>query len=216
MRSITNNIRRTTQDMDIDFIRYSLSDESIDNFITKLNCIDGISITRVGKIEELNQQDYNGKRVNVHIKDTYGNIIESKIDLGVHKHIEIEQEEYCFDIAFDDEGASLLINTREQMFVEKLRSLLKFGTFSTRYKDIYDMYFQCGRMNKQKLLKCLHIFVLDDKRMRENTMNDILRRLKSIFSDKMYKDRVYKSDKRWIDTNIDEVFARIITYLNDF
>ncbi len=216
MRSITNNIRRTTQDMDIDFIRYSLSDESIDNFITKLNCIDGISITRVGKIEELNQQDYNGKRVNVHIKDTYGNIIESKIDLGVHKHIEIEQEEYCFDIAFDDEGASLLINTREQMFVEKLRSLLKFGTFSTRYKDIYDMYFQCGRMNKQKLLKRLHIFVLDDKGMRENTMNDILRRLKSIFSDKMYKDRVYKSDKRWIDTNIDEVFARIITYLNDF
>ena len=38
MRSITNNIRRATQDMDIDFIRYSLSDESVDNFIAKLNC----------------------------------------------------------------------------------------------------------------------------------------------------------------------------------
>lgn len=30
MRSITNNIRRVTQDMDIDFIRYSLSDASVD------------------------------------------------------------------------------------------------------------------------------------------------------------------------------------------
>lgn len=33
----------------------------------------------------------------------------------------LSQEEYCFDIAFDNEGASLLINSREQMFSEKLR-----------------------------------------------------------------------------------------------
>ena len=47
MRSITNEVRRATQDMDIDFIRYSLADESIDRFIEKLNTIDGITITRV-------------------------------------------------------------------------------------------------------------------------------------------------------------------------
>lgn len=57
-----NNIRRATQDMDIDFIRYSLSDESVDSFVTKLNCIDGITITRVGRIEALSQQDYKGNR----------------------------------------------------------------------------------------------------------------------------------------------------------
>ncbi len=57
--------------------------------------IEGITITRVGRIEELSQQDYKGKRVNVHIKDTRGNLIESKIDLGVHKYMKIEQEEYC-------------------------------------------------------------------------------------------------------------------------
>jgi len=43
-----------------------------------------------------------------------------KIDLGVHKHFDIEQEENCFDIAFDDDGASLLINSSEQMFSEKI------------------------------------------------------------------------------------------------
>jgi len=31
--------------------------------------------------------------------------------------------------------ARLLINSYEQMLAEKLRSLLKFGPFSTRYKD---------------------------------------------------------------------------------
>lgn len=46
MRSITNDIRRATQDLDIDFIRYSLEDKSIDFFIEKLNCIREIRIKR--------------------------------------------------------------------------------------------------------------------------------------------------------------------------
>lgn len=44
-------------------------------------------------------------------------------------------------IEYDDEGASLLINSNEQMLSEKLWSLLKFGTFSTRFKDIYELCF---------------------------------------------------------------------------
>ena len=68
----------------------------------------------------------------------------------------IEQEEYCFDIAFDDSG------------------------------------------------------------MRENDMSAILKRLKFVFRDKIYKDRVDKSDKRWLDTGIDEVFDSILKYLNEF
>ena len=54
---------------------------------------------------------------------------------------QIEQEEYCFDITYDDEGASLLINSNEQMLSEKLRPLIKFGTFSTRFEDIYELCF---------------------------------------------------------------------------
>ena len=40
MRGKTNNSRRATQDVDLDFIRYSLSDEAIDSFVRKLNCIE--------------------------------------------------------------------------------------------------------------------------------------------------------------------------------
>ena len=93
MRSMTENVRRATHDMDIDFIQYSLSDESIDVFIDKINCLEHVNIVRVGDIEELSQQDYNGKRVYIKITDNLGNGIESKIDLGVHRHLEIEQEE---------------------------------------------------------------------------------------------------------------------------
>lgn len=63
MRNITGDARRATQDLDFDYIRYSLSEESIQSFIRKLNCIDGISISIDGEIEELSQQEYRGKRV---------------------------------------------------------------------------------------------------------------------------------------------------------
>ncbi len=107
MRSKTGNIRRATQDIDIDFIRYSLDDDSIICFISKLNCIDGISFKILEDIEDLKHQDYYGKRVYVGIIDLEGNNINSKIDLGVHKNLSIEQEEYCFDVCIQEDGASL-------------------------------------------------------------------------------------------------------------
>lgn len=61
MRSVSKDARRATQDIDMDFIRYSLSDKAIDNFLGKLNCLDGITIERTGTITELKQQDYHGK-----------------------------------------------------------------------------------------------------------------------------------------------------------
>lgn len=81
MRSISHNVRRATQDMDIDFIRYSLSDESIRLFIQKLNCIEDIHISQTGMITELKQQEYHGKRVHIEISDKEGDSIQGKIDL---------------------------------------------------------------------------------------------------------------------------------------
>ena len=151
MRSLSEDARRATVDLDIDFIRYSLDDVMIRKFIDKINCLDGIDIAVVDAIEELKQQDYRGKRVYVQITDTEGNQLNSKIDFGVHKYLEIDQDEYCFGVCFDEEGASLLINSREQMFAEKIKSLLKFGTYSTRYKDIFDLCYLARGVRKDKL-----------------------------------------------------------------
>lgn len=213
MRSKTNNIRRATQDLDIDFIKYSLSDSSIDLFIEKVNNIEGIKFIRIGNIEELNQQDYHGKRVFIKIIDTTGYELISKIDLGVHKKFEITQEEYCFDISFISDGASLLINTNEQMFSEKLRSLLKFGPASTRYKDIFDMYYLLAYIDRDKLQICLDSYIYHDDGMRENNINDIINRMRMTFNAKMYQKRIRTFDKKWIDANIDDIFKAIMNFL---
>lgn len=55
MRSITGDVRRATRDIDFDFIKYSIDEPSIRNFIDKLNCLEGISIKISGPIEELSQ-----------------------------------------------------------------------------------------------------------------------------------------------------------------
>ena len=201
MRSKTNNVRRATQDLDIDFIRYPLTDTAIDSFIEKLNCLNGIKIGKIGNIEELKQQDYKGRRVHVQIEDENGFKIQSKIDLGVHNRLEIEQEEYCFDIAYDNEGASLLINSNEQMFAEKLRSLLRFGPLSTRVKDVFDLYY-------------LKDYIFHDEKMRENQGSDIVRRLTRTFKDKDYVSYLEKSDKRWIDEDISVVLNGLLEFAN--
>lgn len=165
MRSITNNNRRATRDIDLDFIHYSLSDESIRTFVNKLNCIEGLSIEIEGEIKELKHQDYHGKSIGIVIRDEYGNTVRSKIDIGVHKHFEIEQELYCFDVCMDDNGASLLKNGNEQSFVEKLRSLLIFGPNSRRYKDVYDMYYLKDSADEQKMCSIIQNLIIDDPGM---------------------------------------------------
>ena len=107
MRNISNDVRRATVDLDFDFIKKSISDDSIKLFVNQLNTVSDVTITIIGKIEELKQQDYKGKRVHISISDGNGLALTSKMDIGVHKDLDITQEEYCFDICFQDDGARL-------------------------------------------------------------------------------------------------------------
>ena len=214
MRGITRNSRRATQDMDLDFIRYSLDDRAIIRFIDSLNCLDGISIAISGNIEELSQQEYHGKRVYITITDTDGFTIRSKIDLGVHARLELEQDTYCFDVCMDNLGASLLINSKEQIFTEKLRSLLRFGAFSTRYKDVFDLCYLIDVVDTKRLLNHFETCIFSDQSMRENNMSDIVSRIGSTFSNGSYFSRLRRSQSaNWLNIPVDEAVKRILAFL---
>lgn len=214
MRSITGSTRRATQDMDLDFIRYSLSNEAILTFIEKLNCLEGITIRIDGEITELSQQEYNGKRVLVTIEDNTGHSFKSKIDLGVHKYVQIDQDEYCFDVCLDDVGASLLINSKEQIFTEKLKSLLRFGPLSTRYKDIFDLCYLSEHVHRDRLMKCINTYIFSDSSMKENDITAIRKRVERTFSDKLYRQNIERSVRfNWLGIKVDEAFSKITSFL---
>ncbi len=90
IHNLSKDIRRATRDIDLDFIKYSLDDISIFNFINKLNKVnDEIKITVNGTIEKLHHQDYEGKRVNIMLNDKYNNILETKLDIGVNTFLKL-------------------------------------------------------------------------------------------------------------------------------
>jgi predicted nucleotidyltransferase component of viral defense system len=207
MHNISNDIRRATRDLDIDFIRYSLEEDSIKNFINALNNgEDNIKIEIIGKIMPLHHQDYDGKRVHIKINDDYGNTMFTKLDIGVHKLFELNQDEYCFDMSLINKKVNLLINSKEQIFVEKLKSLLKMGIRSTRYKDLFDFYYliNIAGLDKEKVIKSIEILIFNDNIMRENSMLDIFNRLNSILKSRRYLNNLNNSVVNWLDIPIDD------------
>lgn len=64
MRSLSKNARRATQDLDIDFIKYSLEDESVQRFIQKekntelydLRILKNAYLEQISKLQEENMK----------------------------------------------------------------------------------------------------------------------------------------------------------------
>jgi len=218
MHNISNNIRRATRDLDLDFIKYSLEDSAILNFIKELNSTDdNIKIKVIGKIEPLHHQDYNGKRVNIQIEDEFKNILQTKLDIGVHKLFDLEQEEFCFCFDLYENSANLLINSAEQIFTEKLKSLLKLGFRSTRYKDLFDFYYliENNKLHKEKLIKCIDLLIINDENMKENSINDIVKRIESTLNSQRYRNNLNNPKVNWLDISIEKAIETVLDYINN-
>lgn len=219
MHNISKDKRRATRDIDFDFIKYSIDDESLRMFINKLNNVnDEIDIVINGSIEKLSYQDYDGKRINISLIDKESYRIDSKLDIGVHKDFDLEQEEYCFQIDSLDENITLFINPCEQIFVEKLKSLLKFAYTSTRYKDIFDFYYliKHGNLNRNKLDNYINKLIFNDEFIPANSFEDVYHMLNIIFNNKRFVSNLKNLKVNWIDVSIDEVIFTILNYIETF
>lgn len=142
------------------------------------------------------------------------NQIETKIDIGVHKNLDIKQEEYMFNFEVFNNSMTLLINTKEQIFVEKLSSLLKHGIRTTRYKDVYDFYYLIteGNMHKSLLLKLINIYCISDN-SRINTTTEIANELGKIFNSPSFRKNVQSSRYNWIEEDTMIVLNTILDFI---
>jgi len=216
MQHLSGDSRRATQDFDLDFIRYSLSDESIKSFVDKLSeQSDDISISITAPLEDLKHQDYKGKRAYISISDNTGVNINTKLDIGVHKNLSMEQDSYCFDLSKLDDSVTLLINTKEQILVEKLKSLLRFGVLSTRYKDIFDMYWlaEYGNLNKEITMTDIALIVYGDKTMNYKKPTEILSRLETVLNDTKFINLIAKHKRHnWLDITPEQVAKDLLSF----
>ena len=214
MSGLTNVVRRATMDMDVDFLHYSLSDAAIRRFVSRLNWISGCKIAISRPIKTLKQQEYKGKRVYVSVEDAKGSSIETKIDIGVHTRAEVEQSEFGFKVVTRGGTVQLLVNNKEQIFVEKLKSLLRFGSASTRFKDVFDMYYLSSRIRKTVLRTYMKLYIYEDAKMRESDAAGVVRRLQRIFANRRYMEQLADPVYAWIDESPNDVTARLVDFLS--
>ena len=213
MSGITDLIRRATMDMDVDFLRYSISNASVRHFIAVLNRVSDCRIQIVGRIIELKHQDYHGKRLFLKITDGHKVSVKTKLDIGIHTWSDVRQSDFDFKIVTDASSVSLQTNPKEQIFVEKLKSLLRIGPVSTRFKDVYDMYYLRTRVRKGILRKTIQTHIFEDDKIRERNTTGIISRLERIFKDKGFLKGLHTPASAWLDVPTEEVTKTVVDFL---
>ncbi len=213
MMQLSKDKRRATNDLDIDFIRYSLDDKAIKIFIEKMNDND-IKLV-IKNIKKLRHLDYNGKRIYLDIIDSYNNKLSTKIDLGVHKYFDLEQENMYFDLNIINDSVSLLANSREQIFTEKLKSLLRFRITSTRYKDIFDFYYLINDKDfkKEKCLTYIEKLIFLDKNISINNISDLYKILVQTLNNRQFKNMLKQANNNWLGLPVDDVIENILKFI---
>ena len=107
------------------------------------------------------------------------------------------------------------INSKEQIFTEKLRSILRFGPLSTRFKDVFDMCYLSDYVDHQRLEQCMNTYIFSDPDMRENDMDAIRVRVQRTFADRTYRQRLERShSSNWMGITVSEALERITEFLN--
>lgn len=215
MYNLTNDKRRATIDIDLDLIRIYLADDNLYKIFTshKLRGID-IIVDTFG-ITDLKHQDYKGKRIPIIIRDTFNNEISTKIDIGVHTEYNIMQDELYFNTCIDKEQIKLLVNSKEQIFVEKIIPIIKFGSLSTRYKDFYDLYWliKNGNLNNDEVVKIMEDKIFSYSINNIKNIEELINLIEIILSNNKYLEKLNDRKNNWIEIDDDILKKTIVDYL---
>lgn len=214
MCELTKDIRRTTMDIDIDFVHCSISEASIRKVVARWARLTGFDISIFGTILDLRQEDYRGKRVYLDISD--GSIrkpVRTKVDIGVHIYKDLRQVERRFGALSDEKRATLFSNSCEQMFAEKLLSLIRHGVMSTRTKDVFDLHYLSGIVNRRRLKPFVNALILQNGKC---PLRDPVRIMDSIgktFGSKRFLRDMASPKSNWLGLPPAKVTSDVLAYL---
>lgn len=203
MSALTKDLRRATMDMDIDFIHHPISEAGVRRFVSRMNrAVPEFEIAIRGQIVDLKHEDYRGKRIFLTVRDeSIPRGMRTKMDIGVHTHETIKQVDVRFEMASGAGTAELQANSKEQIFAEKLLSLLRHGVVSNRPKDIFDLCYLSGKVSVPKLRIYVAELIYGNKRCRANNKDDVLKALDITFSTRAFLRRLNNSKANWLQTD---------------
>ena len=79
------------------------------------------------------------------------------------------------------------------------------------------MYYlaQLSGMSWDKLRTCIKLLILDDAGMRENTPEEILRRMQRTLNNRSYRQKLSRARKNWLDVDSDTVLEQLLSFLEN-
>ena len=96
------------------------------------------------------------------------------------------------------EKAELQANSNEQMFVEKLASLLRHGALSNRPKDIFDMYYLSSRVRLKVVRRYVSVLVYSSRRCPIADKRGMVDSLRRTFGSARYMRKLASARINWL------------------
>ena len=92
--------------------------------------------------------------------------------------------------------------------------MLRFGIRTTRYKDIFDIYYLINKteINKEDLLNIMNTLIIKNSTMRENNIGDIINNLDTILNNNIFKRSLSDARNNWLDISVEQVINNVIDY----
>lgn len=215
MYQLTKEIRRSTEDVDVDLIKLSIENERLIAVFNEIGSIkDGLDIqfeVNKDKITNLNHETYEGKRLILIFTDNTNDKLTLKLDIGVHKRQQIEQDTLLFDMIQTDDSIELFVNPVEQMIVEKTSSFIKFGILSTRMKDLFDIYYLIHNhtYSRTKITKLVDIYFIQSKQV--SSLTDYIKKKIEMLESEILIDNLSKSTN-WLEIDVQLVVVALIRF----
>lgn len=148
---------RTTKDMDTIIIGIDVSKNKmvkVLNEILSIDLKDRVKFDVVDITDIREEDEYGGNKYYIvgRIEDTKVNL---EIDISTGDKVTPRELKYKYPLTFEDR--SIMINSYniETILSEKIETVLRRGTFNSRMKDYYDIYFFLT-----KLKECIDVNIL--------------------------------------------------------
>ena len=161
---------RSTMDIDATVKGFSVSYENVDSIFKEICGIDiadqlVFSFERIEEIRE--KDDYLGLRVFIECRYGKMNVLLT-VDLTTGDTIIPREIEYKYKCVFDDKMIPILAYPLENVFAEKLDTIISRGVANTRTRDFYDVYTLYALKKKDVNFETLRI-ALEATSRRRNT-----------------------------------------------
>ena len=76
------------------------------------------------------------------------------------------------------------------------------------------MYYLTDYVDRERLVKCLNIYIFDDSGMKETNMTEIIRRVDITFNNRLYRRNIERAARaNWLDVSVNEAFTGIRRFL---